>query len=273
MLTVAKREPERPAVEGVDCEPVGQAMVGQAVVGQAVDQARMPGLRLTGDGGLQLLAKRVLESVLDGEITDHLGYDKGDRAGKDGGNARNGTRRKTVLTEVGLVHIAVPQDRDGKFEPRIVKKRQRWLSGVEGMLVSLSAKGLSTGEISAYLAEVYGAEVSRQTISTITDKVVEGMAEWQNRPLDPVYPVIFIDAVHVEVGEGRAANRPVYLALGVTMEGTRDILGLWAGHGCEGVTFWLQLLTELRNRGVADVCMVICDGLTGLPEAIEATWP
>ena len=263
MLTVAKREPERPAVEGVDCE----------LVDQSVDQAHTPGLRLTEDGGLQRLAKRVLESVLEGEITDHLGYDKRDRAGKNGDNSRNGTRGKTVLTEVGPVHVAVPQDRDGKFEPQIVKKRQRWLSGVEDMLISLSTKGLSTGEISAYLAGRYGTEVSRQTISTITDKVVEAMAEWQNRPLEPVYPVIFLDAVHVRVRERKAANRPIYVALGVTMEGTRDVLGLWAGDGCEGTKFWLRVLTELKNRGVADVCMVVCDGLTGLPEAIEAIWP
>jgi transposase-like protein len=263
MLTVAKREPERPAVEDVDSE----------LVDQSVDQGRATGLRLTGDGGLVRLTELVLESVLEGEITDHLGYGKRDRAGRNGGNSRNGTRGKTVLTEVGAVHIAVPQDRDGKFEPQIVKNRQRRLSGVENMVISLAAKGLSTGEISAYLAELYGAEVSRQTISTITGKVVDGMAKWQNRPLDPVYPVIFVDAVHVKVREGWAAKRPVYLALGVTMEGTRDILGLWAGNGCEGATFWLQVLTELRDRGVADVCMVVCDGRTGLPEAIEATWP
>jgi putative transposase len=151
---MAKREPARPAVEGVDSE----------LVDQLVEQARAAGLQLTGDGGLlQQLTKRVLESALDGEMTDHLGYDKGDPAGKNGGNSRNGMRGKTVLTEVGPVDIAVPRDRDGTFEPQIVKKRQRRLSGVEDMVTSLSAKGLTTGEISAHLAEVYGAEVSRQT--------------------------------------------------------------------------------------------------------------
>jgi transposase-like protein len=229
---------------------------------------------LTGDGGLlQQLTKRVLEAALDGEITDHLGYDKGDPAGNNGGNSRNGARSKTVLTEVGAVEVAVPRDREGSFEPRIVKKRQRRLSGVEDMVISLSAKGLTTGEISAHLAEVYGAEVSRQTISTITDKVVEGMTEWQNRPLDAVYPVIFLDAVHVKIRDGKVANRPIYVALAVTVEGTRDILGLWAGDGGEGAKFWLHVLTELKNRGVNDACMVVCDGLKGLPEAIEATWP
>ena len=140
-------------------------------------------------------------------------------------------------------------------------------------MISLSAKGLTTGEIAAHLAEVYGADVSRQTISTITDKVIEGMAEWQNRPLDPVYPVIFLDAIHVKIRDGKVANRPIYVALAVTVDGTRDILGLWAGDGGEGAKFWLQVLTELKNRGVDDACMVVCDGLKGLPDAIEAVWP
>lgn len=140
-------------------------------------------------------------------------------------------------------------------------------------MLSLSAKGLTTGEISAHLAEVYGADVSRRTISTITDKVLDGMAEWQNRPLDPVYPVIFLDVIHVKIRDGKVANRPIYVALAVTVDGHRDILGLWAGDGGEGAKFWLQVLTELRNRGVEDVCMVVCDGLKGLPEAIGETWP
>jgi transposase-like protein len=229
---------------------------------------------LTGEGGLlQQLTKRVIEAALDGEITDHLGYDKGDPAGNNGLNSRNGARAKTVLTEVGPVELSVPRDRDGSFEPQIVRKRQRRLSGVEDMVISLSAKGLTTGEIAAHLAEVYGADVSRQTISTITDKVVEGMLEWQNRPLDAVYPVIFLDAVHVKIRDGKVANRPIYVALAVTVDGTRDILGLWAGDGGEGAKFWLQVLTELKNRGVEDACMVVCDGLKGLPDAIAATWP
>jgi transposase-like protein len=178
-----------------------------------------------------------------------------------------------VLTDVGPVEIDVPRDRDASFEPKIVAKRQKRLGGVDEMVISLAAKGLTTGEISAHLAEVYGAEVSRQTISTITDKVIEGMVEWQNRPLDPVYPVIFIDAIHVKIRDGQVANRPIYVALAVTCEGRRDILGLWAGEGGEGAKYWLHVLTELKNRGVADVLMVICDGLTGLPDAITTVWP
>jgi putative transposase len=222
---------------------------------------------------LQQLTKRLLESALEGEITDHLGYDKYDPAGRGTGNSRNGIRSKTVLTDVGPVEIDVPRDRDASFEPKIVAKRQRRLGGVDEMVISLAAKGLTTGEISAHLAEVYGAEVSRQTISTITDKVVEGTVEWQNRPLDPVYPVIFIDAIHVKIRDGQVANRPIYVALAVTCEGRRDILGLWAGDGGEGAKYWLHVLTELRNRGVADVLMVVCDGLTGLPDAITTVWP
>ena len=139
--------------------------------------------------------------------------------------------------------------------------------------ISLSAKGLTTGEVQAHLAEVYGAQVSRQTISSITDKVLDGMAEWQNRPLDPVYPVIFIDAIQVKIRDGHVANRPIYVALAVTCEGHRDILGLWAGEGGEGAKHWLHVLTELKNRGVNDVLMVVCDGLAGLPDAIEHVWP
>jgi putative transposase len=264
--TAAVAKKKEPAVtpEGVDAE----------LVGRLVEQARAAGLQLTGEGGLlQHLTKRVIEAALDGEITDHLGYEKHDPAGKDGGNSRNGSRAKTVLTDVGPVEIIVPRDRDSSFEPQIVRKRQRRLTGVEDMVLSLSAKGLTTGEISAHLAEVYGADVSRQTISTITDKVMDGMAEWQNRPLDRVYPVIFLDAINVKIRDGKVANRPVYVALAVTAEGTRDILGLWAGDGGEGAKFWLSVCTELKNRGAEDVLMAVCDGLTGLPDAINAVWP
>ena len=197
--SVAKKKTQQVTPEGVDAE----------LVGRLVEQARAAGLQLTGEGGLlQQLTKRVIEAALDGEITDHLGYEKHDPAGKDGGNSRNGTRGKTVLTDVGPVEVTVPRDRDGSFEPQIVKKHQRRLSGVEDMVLSLSAKGLTTGEISAHLSEVYGAEVSRQTISTITDKVMDGMAEWQNRPLDRVYPVVLQDAINVKIRQGRSPTRP-----------------------------------------------------------------
>jgi len=261
------------------------AMAGPADVVDAVDEqlvrelaelARSEGLQLTGEGGLLgQLTKLVMESALEGEMDDHLGYGKHDPAGRNGENSRNGRRAKTVLTEAGPVEIAVPRDRDSSFEPKIVAKRQRRLSGVDDLVVSLSAKGLTHGEICAHLAEIYGAEVSKQTISTITDRVMEGMAEWQNRPLDAVYPVIFIDCINVKIRDGQVANRPIYVALAVTVDGTRDVLGLWAGeHGDgEGAKYWLRVLTEIKNRGTQDVCIVVCDGLKGLPDAIGAVWP
>jgi putative transposase len=252
----------------------GLDAVDEQLIDRLAARARADGLQLAGEGGLLAqLTKRLLESALEGELTDHLGYDRHDVAGRDGGNSRNGHRPKTVLTEVGPVEVDVPRDRDGSFEPKIVAKRQRRLAGVDELVISLSAKGLTTGEVQAHLTEVYGAQVSRQTISTITDKVLDAMTEWQNRPLDPVYPVIFIDAIHVKIRDGQVANRPIYVALAVTCDGQRDILGLWAGDGGEGAKHWLHVLTELKNRGVNDVLMMVCDGLTGLPDAIAAVWP
>ena len=255
-------------------ESVGVAASDEQLIAMLVDRARSEGLQLTGEGGLlQQLTKRVLESALEGEITDHLGYDKHDPAGRNSGNSRNGTRAKTVLTDVGPVEVKVPRDVEGSFEPQIVRKRQRRLTGVDEMVLSLSAKGLTHGEISAHLAEVYGAEVSKQTISTITDQVMEGMAEWSNRPLDRVYPVLFVDAINVKIRDGKVANRPIYVVMAVTVEGTRDILGIWAGDGGEGAKYWLQVFTELKNRGLDDVLMLVCDGLKGLPDAVETVWP
>lgn len=246
------------------------------LVGQLVDRARSQGLRLTGeDGLLAQLTKTIIESAAEGEMDDHLGYGKHDPAGRDGGNSRNGARTKSVLTDIGPVEVAIPRDRDGTFEPQIVRKRQRRLSGLDSLVISLSAKGLTHGEICAHLAEVYGASVSKQTISTITDRVIEGMSEWQTRPLDAVYPVVFIDAINVKIRDGNVANRPIYIALAVTVDGTRDVLGLWAGeHGDgEGSKYWLRVLSEIKNRGTQDVCIVVCDGLKGLPDAIANVWP
>jgi putative transposase len=242
---------------------------------ELTERARAGGLKLTGEGGLLgKLTKMVIEGALEGEMDDHLGYARHDPAGRDGGNSRNGHRAKTVLTEAGPVEVSVPRDRDASFEPKIVAKRQRRLTGVEDLVISLSAKGLTHGEIAAHLAEVYGAEVSKQTITTITDRVMDSMAEWQSRPLDPVYAVVFIDAIQVKIREGQVANRPVYLALGVTVDGERDILGLWAGeHGDgEGAKFWLRVLSEIKNRGTRDVLMLVCDGLKGLPDAVSSVW-
>jgi putative transposase len=247
---------------------------GRELAEQLVEQARAEGVDLVGPGGLLGdLTKRVLEVGLEAEMTDHLGYDRHDPAGRDGGNSRNGTRAKTVITDVGPVELDVPRDRDGSFEPKLVRKRQRRLGGVDEMVISLTAKGLTTGEVQAHLAEVYGTDVSRETISKITDAVLGEMAEWMSRPLERVYPVVFVDALFVKIRDGQVTNRPIYTAIGVTTDGRREILGLWAGTGGEGAKFWLQVLTEIKNRGTEDVCMLVCDGLKGLPDAVEATWP
>lgn len=241
---------------------------------ELVERAHRDGVQLVGPGGLLSgLTKQVLETALEVEMTEHLGYDKHDPAGRTGGNSRNGSRAKTVLTDIGPVEIDVPRDRDGSFEPKIVAKRQRRLESVDTLVLSLCAKGLTTGEVSAHLAEVYGAEVSKETVSKITDAVIDEMTDWLNRPLERVYPVVFIDAVVVKIRDGQVANRPVYTAIGVSVDGDRDILGLWVGTGGEGAKFWLQVLTEIKNRGADDVCIVVCDGLAGLPDAIASTWP
>jgi transposase-like protein len=254
-------------------EPMAARVDQQQLAEDLVARARADGVQLIGEGGLLTgLTKSVLECALEEEISDHLGYDKHDPAGRNGGDSRNGHREKTVLTEIGPVTIEVPRDREGSFEPVIVGKRQRRLNGIDQIVLSLTARGLTTGEICAHFAEVYGASVSKDTISRITDKVIEEMTEWRNRPLDRVYPVLFIDALVVKVRDGQVVNRPIYVVIGVTVDGERDILGLWAGDGSEGAKFWLAVLTEIKNRGVADVCIVVCDGLKGLPESINTTW-
>jgi putative transposase len=237
--------------------------------------AREQGLSLTGPAGLlKQLTKTVIETALSEEMTEHLGYEKYDPAGAGAGNIRNGTRAKTVLTEAsGHVEVDVPRDRAGTFEPQIVRKRQRRLNGVDEVVLSLYAKGLTTGEISAHFAEIYGASVSKETISRITDKVLEEMQDWSVRPLDSTYAAVFIDAIVVKVRDGQVANRPFYAAIGVSLEGERDILGLWAGTGGEGAKFWMAVLTDLRNRGIKDTFFVVCDGLKGLPEVVSNVWP
>ena len=216
----------------------------------------------------------MLETALNEELTEHLGHEKHGPAGDEAGNIRNGTRAKTVLTETtGQVEIEVPRDRAGTFEPQIVKKRQRRLTGVDEIVLSLYAKGLTTGEISAHFAEIYGASVSKETISQDHRQGHRGDAGLAARPLDEVYAAVFIDAIVVKVRDGQVANRPVYAAIGVTLAGEKDILGLWAGTGGEGAKFWMSVLTDLRNRGVKDVFFVVCDGLKGLPEVVANVWP
>jgi putative transposase len=248
----------------------------EQLAAELVTRAERDGVGLVGPGGLLAgLTKTVLEAALEGELTEHVGYDAHDPAGRGSGNSRNGTRPKTVITEIGPVEIDVPRDRNGTFEPVIVPKRRRRLTGVDNMVCALSAKGLTHGEISAYMDEIYQAKVSKETITRITDRVMEGLVEWQNRPLDPVYPVVFVDVINVKIREGNVANRPIYVVVGVTVDGERDILGLWAGeHGDgEGAKYWLRVLSEIKNRGTLDVCILVCDGLKGLPDAVNTVWP
>ena len=267
---------ETPVLGGSGRSQAGLDAGDEQIVRLLAERAQAEGISLAGEGGLLAqLTKLVLEAGLEAEMSSHLGYDKHETAGRDGGNSRNGTRVKTVLTEVGPVQIEVPRDRDASFEPVIVPKRVRRLRGVDEMVISLTARGMSTGDVQAHLVEVYGTSMSRQQISTITDAVMEKMSEWQNRPLDAVYPVVFIDAINVKIRDGNVANRPIYVALAVTCEGTREVLGLWAGeHGDgEGAKYWLKVLTEIKNRGVVDVCMLVCDGLKHLPAAVAQVWP
>lgn len=272
-LTVIESKDLVPATRSVSAVGEEASMAGWAA--ELVDRARRDGVELTGaDGLLTALVGQVLQRGLEVEMSDHLGYERHDPAGHGSGNSRNGHYAKTVSTEVGDVELRVPRDRAGSFEPATVPKGQRRLDGLAANVISLYAKGLTTGDIQAHLAEMYGTDVSRDTISRITDTIVEDMVAWQNRPLDRVYPVILIDAIVIKVRDGAVANRPVYVAMGINLDGERDVLGMWVGPaGGEGAKFWMTLLTELRNRGIHDTFIVCCDGLKGLPDAIRATWP
>jgi transposase-like protein len=242
---------------------------------ELVTRARDEGVALTGDEGLLTsMVKEVLQAGLDVELADHLGYEPYEPSGRGTGNSRNGGYAKTVSTDVGPVELRMPRDRQGTFEPVTVPKHVRRLEGLGANVISLYAKGLTTGEIQAHLHEIYGTEVSRETISKITDAVLPDMLAWQSRPLDRVYPVVLIDAIVIKVRDSQVANRPVYVVIGVNLDGERDVLGLWLGPtGGEGAKQWMTMLSELKNRGVADALIVCCDGLKGLPDAIRVTWP
>lgn len=245
-----------------------------ALAEQLVATARTRGVELTGPGGLLTgLTRQVLETALGAELDEHLGHERGERS--ESGNVRNGSSAKTVRTDIGEVRISVPRDRAGTFAPTVVPKHSRRLAGFDDAVLSLYAKGMTTGDIANHLADIYGTEVSRDLVSRVTDAIIEDMQQWQSRPLDSCYPVVLIDAIVLKIRDGQVRNRPVYVAMGISVDGERDVLGLWAGPagGGEGAKQWMTMLTELRNRGVADVCIVCCDGLKGLPDAISATWP
>ena len=269
-MTDTKTVPRQP-----DREPASKPLVDDQLADQLLARAQTEGVELLGpDGLLSQVTKAVLERALGEEMTHHLGYEKHDPAGRGSGNSRNGATGKRLLTEVGGVDLQVPRDRAGTFTPQIVRKGQTRLEGFNDRIIALYARGLSTRDIRAHLREMYDVEVSPDLISRVTDGVLEELQQWQSRPLDRVYPVVFIDALMVKIRDGVVANRPVYLAIGIDCDGAKQVLGLWIGPATgESSKFWLTVLAELKSRGVADVCIVCCDGLTGLPDAIGVVWP
>ena len=229
---------------------------------------------LVGEHGLlKQLTKALVERAMEAELTHHLGYAKHDPAGRGTGNARNGSSKKTIQGDFGQAEIAVPRDRNGSFQPQIVPPHERRFTGFDDKILSLYARGMTTREIQGHLQEVYGVEVSPSLISEVTDAILDEVRAWQMRPLEPLYPIVFLDALMVKMRqEGQVENRAVYVAIGIDLEGRKDVLGLWTSAN-EGAKFWLQVLTELRNRGVKDVFIAAVDGLKGFPEAIEAVFP
>ncbi len=229
---------------------------------------------IIGDNGLlKQLTKAILERALESELTHELGYKKHSPTGKNGGNSRNGKSSKTLKTDHGDLELSIPRDRHSEFDPQIVKKGQRRFTGFDDKIVSMYARGMTTRDIQGHLEEIYGVDVSPDLISTVTDGIISEVKEWQNRPLDEVYPIVFFDAIRMKIrDEGRVINKAAYLAIGVGMDGLKDVLGIWIEKN-EGAKFWLSVFTELKNRGLQDVLIACVDGLKGLPEAIESVFP
>jgi putative transposase len=244
------------------------------LVDQLIADAREQGIDVAGEGGLfSQLAKAVMERSLAAELTDHLGYEEGDPAGHGSGNSRNGYTSKKLASEVGVLDLEVPRDRNGTFEPQTVRKGQRRREGIDTLVVGLYGRGLTLSAIQAQLKETFDLDVSRELLSKITDSVLEEVREWQQRPLERVYPVIFLDALVCKVREsGSVRNKAAHLAVGVDIDGRKEVLGIWV-EATEGAKFWTRVMSELKARGVEDVLVVVCDGLTGLPDAVTSVWP
>lgn len=225
------------------------------------------------DGLIKQLKKRFMERVLEAELTHQLGYEKHALEGNGSGNSRNGKGRKTVKTDTGDIEIEVPRDRNGEYDPQLIPKRRKRISGLDDVVLSLYSRGMTVRDIQAHLQDLYGTEISKDLISTITDSVLEEVTSWRNRPLDSVYPIIYIDGFVAKCRlEGSVKNRTVYVVYGINMEGQKDVLGLYLGE-TEGAKFWLSVLTALKNRGVKDIFLLCADGLTGLPETVESSFP
>ena len=228
---------------------------------------------LIGENGLlKQLTKRLVEKALEAELTEHLGHDRHQTVANTLGNTRNGKSKKTLKGEFGELPIEVPRDRKGSFEPQLIPKHQTRWAGFDDKIISLYARGMTVREIQSHLQEMYGTEVSPSLISSVTDAVADEVKAWQARPLDAIYPIVYLDCIHVKVREGAVRVKAVYLAIGITMHGEKEVLGLWLAQ-TEGAKFWLQVVTELRNRGVQDIFIACVDGLKGFPDAIEAVFP
>jgi putative transposase len=249
-------------------------LVDEVLADDLIARAQAEGVQLLGEGGLlQQMTKAVLERGLQTELTEHLGYEAHDPAGRGSGNSRNGSTGKRLLTEVGPIDLEVPRDRASSFEPQLVRKGQRRLDGIDKIVIGLYARGMTVRDIQAQIKEMFDVDVSPDLISKITDSVLEEVRDWQARPLDGVYPVVFLDALVCKVRhEGTVKNKAAQLAVGIDVDGRKEVLGIWV-ETTEGAKFWLRVLNELKARGVEDVLIVVCDGLTGLPAAINAVWP
>jgi putative transposase len=278
MMDVMATSKETPRASGSEESVTAREAVDRIVSAGMLDDLMghvdAGGLQLTGEGGfLPELVKRVLEAGLQAELTDHLGYEKHDRAGDGSGNSRNGSTPKRLQTDVGDIDLATPRDRNATFDPRLVPKGQRRVGGLSDMIISLYAGGMTIRDIQAHLERTLGTELSHETISNITDAVLEEVQAWQSRPLEPVYPILYLDALVVKVRDNhQVRNKAAHIAVGVDCDGVKHVLGIWV-QATEGAKFWAGVLAELRNRGVKDVLIACVDGLTGFPEAIEVTWP
>jgi putative transposase len=257
----------------MDAEKPTEKELLDRLLDQLLKDYKKPEDILGENGLLKRFSKAVLERALGAELTEHLGYEKHDPAGYGSGNARNGTTQKTLRGKKGEVTVEVPRDRKGSFDPQIVKKHQTRFDGFDDKILSMYARGMTTRDIQGHLEEIYGVEVSATLISNVTDAVVEEVKAWQSRALEAVYPILYLDALQVKIREaGHVQNRAIYVAVGVKLDGDKEVLGLWAGQ-TEGAKFWLQVVTELKNRGVQDIFIACVDGLKGLPQAIETVFP
>ena len=263
-----------PGVEGFAPEPQERDMaIPKEVLDQLIADYKKPEDLIGENGLLKQLTKALLERAMQAEMTDHLGYPRNAPEGKNSGNSRNGSYKKKLKGDFGQIDVAVPRDRNGSFEPVIVPRGETRFKGFDDKIISMYARGMTTRDIQSHLEEIYGVEVSPTLISQVTEAVVEEVRLWQNRPLDEVYPIVYLDAVRVGVRHnGQIVKKAVYLAIAVTMTGVKEVLGMWAAE-TEGAKFWLSILTELKNRGVKDILIACVDGLKGFPEAIEAVYP